>query len=324
MNLEKALKLLNLSRNFTREDLNKAYKNILAKYDSNLYKNTIKELNDAQTFLIEYLKNSKFINEFNDSDELGRYRNPIILEIEDIKRDVGKTNTLEDNLLTGLHFAFQFKTSDYLTEIKKCNSVTNILLCKMEFDNEFENFKYKCKKAFYKIYNLPSDYMSDKINYKASIIEFYETLENIRTSYLDKMKYIKRKQEILKKVCFSTLDEKIILLYKRYEDSINTSTTYSKKLEDSLKELLMKYEIGKTTLIYLEVIDKFDKYLDNDELMKKINYIFNLYESGLIGIEEILLLDSINFKTAELDDYKLNLILGKVRKLEKKYTNKEY
>lgn len=317
MSLEDALVILGLCKGYTKDELNQAYKERIKKFHPDLYENKSdeiknvvsglsQELNEARNILLFYLNNNRENSNNKNYNELIRYKQPIIEDLKKVKYMIYDVIAFNDETFDFEHIKFQYKINDYITKIENANTITDVLMYKEEFKFDYISYKHEYVKAFYRFNNIPYDYMISTINFKISINDICVSLENIKSLYLINKKYSDRKMNVLYNACISSNNNELITLYKGYCRFKDIS------LENKVKELLFKSSL-KEVILYLEVLDKFSSHLDDNELMEKVNYIFDLYDSGLIDIDKILLLNSISFSNKELDNYKLDLILDSVK-----------
>jgi len=104
MNYRKALCLLNLNENFTEEDLKKSYRKLMTIYhpDKNINnqecaEEKTKEINEARTLLIDYLKNKKrFSNNSYQNNQESEVRRMKIRMTDEVLHEIQEINKIDN------------------------------------------------------------------------------------------------------------------------------------------------------------------------------------------------------------------------------------
>ena len=171
MNLNEALKIFNLNKNYTEEELKKAYRKLIIKYHPDKHSENKKEYAEQQT---------KIINEAKD-----------ILE-KNLKNKNSFSNQTNNDTQTKYNPYYQNETNnqEYLEILKKFRNELKIELetiDKINLSNPYDKIFQKNKPYFlsilnefsYKIiitkstYSIKRDYQNFKIEYNNALINYY-------------------------------------------------------------------------------------------------------------------------------------------------------
>lgn len=270
MNLEKALSILGLQRNFTEEELKKAYRHLITIYHPDKWEDKTenerkiatektKEINAAKDFLERNYKNQPYINKNHNNNYYhdSNYKNDVLLQAKvNFLRELRKYNEellglaqekeiiLLEKIATIniLHFEYRHK----IININNINDLNRIIISyKADIWKQLEIFTIEyCKK-----YNIKTDISRLE---KYSLKTLYEELENLRKiqnpiitklnqkqeEYIYYTGYDKIKENIQK------IKKDIILAYLNnfYKSEAEAINYFHKKVLEEFKEYYISSE----------------------------------------------------------------------------------
>lgn len=176
MNIDEALKLLNLNRNYTEDDLKRQYRRLILEYhpdkhndeEKNIYEEKTKLLNQAKEILSKNLKNRKLVNTKNDT--FYSYREDIMdtwFNMDKEKYDAFYEREIKE--LSRLKRMIKEELSNELDYIYDVDSR----------DNLFFKWKDRFLEVIYDLYLCLDDQpnsASMKINYEMYKLNYFELL----------------------------------------------------------------------------------------------------------------------------------------------------
>lgn len=185
MSFEDALKILNLKRGYTKEELKKAYRTGVKKYHSdNFHENKVNEeaekmmrkINRAKEILDNYLKDNKETR-YEESESEEEYRTLLKYKKEvcdELISSVGNTSNIDLNRLL----------DDYILEIVKCTTKMKIDILKKDFYRKKREIFEKREKAYRKSNKIYYDFIFD-INYDCTWVEFEYQLSKMKETFIN-------------------------------------------------------------------------------------------------------------------------------------------
>ena len=283
-----ALKIFNLSENFTENELKKAYRTLAKKYHpDNFSKNSfeqkqaqekMKEINEAKDLLDKSLKN----NSSNEQSyfDLENYKNDLINKLSKYKFQHFCPDELKtyNEQIEAIVFWFKLDIKIILLYANDKNKINEAYQEHLNLIIQvFKDFK----KDFFDKHNIDESKIKENINYECNLEEFYNQLLKIKEKYDLKEIYRKKIEHDLNdyklRAGYDYLKELIEFeidnILKRLKN--NNYTNYEEELNKGKKEI---DEIFKDYFNYLVQFNEIQKFLDNQDLndtkIAKIYYLF--------------------------------------------------
>jgi len=251
MTRETALKELELTEDFTGEELKKNYRRLSRLHHPDNY------MQADETIRLEHEEIMKRINEAYDyftKFNVDNYRNQIINKMKSyyINTTVG-----DMQLITKVRDA-----------VKEYTNIIYIMETKIAIDNVFADFLAEVKKVydvyrflFYQENYIDTNEVKEEINYNLRVEEFYIQLCRIRDKYSKEVKFTKRlEEEIAPYKLYATCTEKLWLLitnacvnnaklkaeaggYKRVDDAVEAMHKEIRRLFELVDEVNKLFNI---------------------------------------------------------------------------------
>ena len=283
MNLNDALRILNLNENYTEDELRKAYRKLIIKYHPDKHPESKKEfaekqtkiINEAKDILEKNLKNRTYNNQTNNNynkntntrysqnyysdttnkeylEILKKFKKELEFELETIKKI--KSNNPNDKLFHENIFYFTSILNEFSYKIIIAKDIYSI-------KKDYQNFRRKYNDALEKYY---LDFnKTSGINTHIYTIQHYDTLNDVRNLMHDSIADILK----LELVCFidePVFEEILPLLYSikkkyilsclyGYSEIEDIKTAFKNDIVNELK----KYRKRKQLLSYLETNKSF-------------------------------------------------------------------
>ena len=307
MTLNEALKILELNKNFTEEELKKSYhKLVLIYHPDNFPEKTkenleaterIKEINEAHDVIKNYLDN----NNINDINFIKLYITKCIKDLDNYK---DKTNNPK---LEKYNKKIDFIIQEF---IDYSNSITNYLKL---------DIKYKeCLQKILKIFqNVIDDFIEENNLNELIFYGINKNIKNLNTLYqklMEGLKYIETLNNDLKKYEYKPgyqnlkseiedikvpfLHDLVIKNYKTYQDMFND-------FEKIVVTLFNKYNNSLLLTNYLiNDIETFKKYINEDN-------VDEIYKSTLKILKTL--------KNDNQDHFTLDINIDKLETYKKRY-----
>lgn len=280
MNIDEALKLLNLNRNYTEVDLKRQYRRLILEYhpdkhndeEKNIYEEKTKLLNQAKEILSKNLKNRKLVNTKNDT--FYSYR--------------------EDIMDTWFNMDKEKYDAFYEGEIKELSRLKRMI--KEELSNELD--------YIYDVDSRDNLFFKWKDRFLEVIYDLYLAIDNQPNSASMKINYAVYKQEYFELLCYYLYDcFKTSKVLAFINGDIKVEST------DGLKSLRNKM-IKSINIILNKELDEFkiiDEYKDIEPLLLGVRN----------GFTDLCLWGHIDIEKAKMD-FKNNIVLVLIRYRKRK------
>ena len=282
--IEQALKLFNLEKNFTDQELKKTYHILAKKYHPDNFKEgsleqecaikVMQKINFSKDLLSNLLKNSDQSkpkeNNQNDHTNIFEYKTEIIQKLNNIK----KKNDIEEKFKC-YYEEMNKIISAYINSINASFDKQSIEKLYNECIKLIRNVFYKLKKDFFNVNEINENEIKEKINYDCSFDEFYNQLLLIKKKY-------NKKEIYYSKIIDDLHDYKLRSGYNNLKNLIDS--LIEEKMDEFKKNNYENYE----KLIYdikKEIDALFTFYFS---IVSDINYIIEYMESNSIMNSENL------------------------------------
>lgn len=302
MNLEKALRILGLSPNFTEEELKKAHRRLVNQYHPDRNKSPeaeekTKEINTAREYLVKHLKNksasqdsytykhkTKQGTEYQSTFDVEAY---IYKKLDQLKNIINFDHREYHTSYTiqGIIIKIQTEFQWFYIQI---NGAKN----KQDIDREFNKFLQKIKKyfqeikeAFYIENYIREHDVQESINYDCSLKEFYGQLLKIKNKYSIKSIINDKYRELKRIVDFNLYEYKLSANIKNIIGKIqnvpeNFNSTSQSSTNKNFIENFFYVNINTIKDYFKELEEEFykDIGINRSVIQEKINYDCTLKE----------------------------------------------
>ena len=321
MNLEKALNLLNLDKDFNDEELKISYRKISHKYHPDKWEGTEfydkalrkqQDINAARDYLRNYLKNNRDNSSQNKYQfDIVSYVREKIDELMDIIKDNGiiiHDEELKDVIERIKEEIYSFETDafSYFTTTKE-NVDKYYASCLISIRMILENFV----KSFYQKYYIDESDAQEKINYDCNLKQLYNQLLKIKEKYSKEFLIIKRLDtEIEQYKNYAGYDELALLIdVCKNNAKITIRKNNYQNIEEEIKKMhqIILDEVFKTYYLIK------NKLTDSEKIVANIN-------------DENIKKEYLNIKNSFNNGTSFNEIEQLIKKLEKlisKYQEEE-
>ena len=306
MDLKKALKILNLTQNYTEEQLKKNYRRLANVYhpDRNNTEEAnqlMKEINEARDYLVLYLK-ERNSNPQNDSYfDLESYKKEKIRIINDKVEFTFEKNTLSTKIKAVI--------DTIITYEKKFIASTNSLNSKSSIDNTFNqyinNIKFgfnKLKEVFYQEYFIKEGDVKDSIEFDCTLNDFFTQLLKIK----DKYSLIEKATKLLNEQI------KIYEEYAGYDKIKFLIESIKKNTFNKIKRNSFNYSMEDIKEMHTEILEIFNLYHSLNTRIIALN-------NDIANVDDIEITKKF-YKTAEEAQTKIDVFYATNRLADEEYT----
>lgn len=302
MTFDESLKILNLNKNFTEEELKKAHRKLAQLHHPDKYEYSedrekeeeiMKDINAAKDCLMKYLNEKKHQNrtyQYSNIDIEG-YRKTKLQELRRIVSQdfiaefAAKLDDLSVNITT-IFYELEDLPTEFYTKSYNIKINANIDALYKEYLNKIKNKFKELEMYFYEENYINKSDIKENINYDCTLKEFCDQLLKFKDKYSKEAILNKKlEEELLKYTYFAgyeIIETQIKDVIRNFTSKIkNQKFKYTQQdIDDVNKEITELFNKFFSLKKKIETLEKTIKTINNKEIQEQYELIKNNLYSG--------------------------------------------